>query len=410
MTGENFDLAAQVRSDLPPGAVPWTGFAEFNFVGGHNAPEMIPVDDLISAATTVLNREGRTLATYRLESGPLGYLSLREFLASKLNRLAGIECTPDEILITTGSSQGINLVNDAMLSDGDTVIIEEACYAGCLSRFQALGVTPIGIPGDGDGMDMDVLAANLDELAARGIKPKYIYTIPTVQNPTSSIMSVDRRRRLLELAETHGIPIFEDECYSDLIWDGDRPPAIHALDQTARTIYVGTFSKSIAPALRVGYVVAPWQFLSRLLPLKIDAGSGALEQMVLAEYCSRHFDAHVSGLNKVLKAKCDALIDALGEHFGTTAEFVPPKGGIYLWVKLPAAVDTTRLAQIAAKEGVAINPGAEWSIEGDDARRALRICFANPPIETIRGGIAKLAEICNREFGVPTHIANVERG
>ena len=410
MTGENFDLAAQVRNDLPPAALPWTGFADFNFVGGHNAPEAIPVDDLISAATAVLNREGRTLATYRLESGPLGYLGLREFLAGKLNRQAGIDCKPDEILITTGSSQGINLVNDAMLSDGDTVIIEEACYAGCLSRFQALGVTPIGIPGDGDGMDMDVLATKLEELAARGIKPKYIYTIPTVQNPTSSIMSVDRRRRLLELAETHAVPIFEDECYSDLIWDGDRPPAIHALDQTARTIYVGTFSKSIAPALRVGYVVAPWQFLSRLLPLKIDAGSGALEQMVLAEYCSQHFDAHVAGLNKVLKAKCDALIDALSEHFGTTAEFVPPKGGIYLWVKLPAAVDTTKLAQIAAKEGVAINPGAEWSIEGDDARRALRICFANPPIETIRGGIAKLAEICNREFGVPTHIANVERG
>jgi 2-aminoadipate transaminase len=409
-SARTFDFAAAVRPDLPAPAARWGGFPQYNFVGGHNAPESIPVDDLIAATTAVLEREGRTLATYSLESGPQGYLPLREYLTGRLNRHAGIDCTADDILLTSGSLQGMDLINQILLSPGDHVVIEEANYGGCLTRFQRLGVTPVGIPGDDDGMDMEALAKALDDLKAKGTPAKYIYTIPTIQNPTATIMSLDRRKRLIELAKQHDVPIFEDECYSDLIWDGQRPPAIYALDDSRRTIFLGSFSKSIAPALRVGYVVAPWDVLSRLLACKTDAGSGALEQMVLAEYCPKHFDAHVAALNKTLKAKLDALVEALGEHFGTTAEFNPPKGGIFLWVKFPPQVDTTKLAQIAMAESVSVNPGNEWSIEGDGAQRAIRICYANPPIDTIRTGVARLAEICNREFGVPTHIANVERG
>ena len=174
-------------------------------------------------------------------------------------------------------------------------------------------------------------------------------------------------------------------------------------------IHIGSFSKSIAPALRVGYLVAHWEALSRLLALKTDAGSGSLEQMVLAEYCTRHFANHVVTLNAALKAKCDALMEALAENFGTAAEFEPPRGGIFLWVTLPAQVDTTRLFQVAAKEGIAINPGAEWSVNAPHGKRRLRLCFANPSIETIRNGVAALAEVCHREMGVPERIANVSR-
>ncbi len=410
MSNTSFDFSSVTRADLPAPAAKWGGFPQFNFVGGHNAPETIPVDDLIAAATKVLAREGTTLATYSLESGPQGYRPLREYLVAKLKRQAGIDCTADEILLTSGSLQGIDLINQVLLTKGDTVVVEEACYGGCFSRFNRLGVEAIGIPGDRDGMDMDALAQTLDELKAQGRLPKYIYTIPTVQNPTATIMSLERREKLIELAKAHDIPIFEDECYSDLIWSGERPPAIYTLDDSHRTVFVGSFSKSISPALRVGYVVAPWQLISQLLACKTDAGSGALEQMVLAEYCPDKFDAHVTSLNKVLKTKLDALTEALSENFGTAAEFEQPPGGIFLWVKLPEQVDTTKLMQIAGAEGVSINPGVEWSIEGDGAKRSLRICYANPPIETIRSGVAKLAEICNREFGVPTHIANVERG
>ncbi len=407
MGSDVFDFSTVVRDDLPPAAGKWGGYPAFNFVGGHNAPESIPVDDLIAAATTVLTREGRTLATYKLEHGSLGYLPLRQFLVEKLKRHAGIDCTEDEILLTSGSLQGMDLINQVLLQPGDTVVIEEANYGGCLTRFAAAGVTPVGVKCDEDGMDMDALERTLDELAAAGRKPRYIYTIPTIQNPTATILSLERRHRMVALAKAHGVPIFEDECYSDLIWDGQRPPAVYAVDDSARTIFLGTFSKSIAPALRVGYVVAPWSVLSRIVACKTDAGSGALEQMVLGEYCPKHFDEHVARLNKLLKAKLDVLVEALNEQFGTAAEFALPKGGIFLWVKLPAEVDTTRLVQLANAEQVSVNPGEEWSIEGDGARRAIRICYANPSAQTIREGVAQLANICNREFGVPSRIANV---
>ena len=156
-------------------------------------------------------------------------------------------------------------------------------------------------------------------------------------------------------------------------------------------------------------MVASSDILSHLLALKTDAGTGALEQMVLAEYCAQHFDGHVVALNRALKVKCDTLMEALAEHFGTAAEFVAPEGGIFLWVTLPAKVDTTRLFQVAAKEGIAINPGAEWSVNLPQAKRQLRLCFANPSKETIRKGVAALAEVCHREMGVPETIANVRR-
>ncbi|WP_028465493.1 PLP-dependent aminotransferase family protein [Nisaea denitrificans] len=406
MASQEFDFEAVVRQDLPAPAGRWNGFPDFNFVGGHNAPESIPTDALVEAATRVLQREGTTLATYSLESGPQGYRPLREFLAGKLGRDAGMTCTADDVLLTSGSLQGLDLINEVMLAPGDTVLIEEATYGGCLTRFQRLGVTPLGIKLDEQGMRMDHLADTLAKLEAEGTKPKFIYVIPTIQNPTASIMPLERREELLRLAEQYDVAVIEDECYSDLIWDGKRPLALHALDKSGRVVFVGSFSKSIAPALRVGFIVAPWPFMARLLSCKTDAGSGSLEQMVLAEFCSAHFENHVAGLNKVLKQKCEVLIEAMEKNFGTVAEFETPPGGIFLWVKLPAEVDTSRLAAEAAKHGIQINPGAEWSIEGPGAKRAIRICYANPPIETIRKGIAALAEVCREEFGVPKTIAN----
>ena len=260
-----------------------------------------------------------------------------------------------------------------------------------------------------EGMRMDILADVLADLKRRGVTPKYIYTIPTVQNPTGTIMPEARRAELLELAEQYGVPIFEDDCYADLIWDGRRPPALYAMSKTGNVIHIGSFSKSIAPALRVGFIVAPWNVLSRMLALKTDAGSGALEQMVLAEYCAPHFTSHVPKLTRGLRAKLDTLMEALNEQFGTSAEFEAPKGGIFLWVKLPDNVDTLKLYQAALNAGVAINPGPEWSTDKAYAGSRLRLCFASPSHEQIREGVALLAEVCRREFGVPARIANVEK-
>lgn len=409
MTSARFDYAPLLPAGLPAAAARWTGLARYSFVGGNNDAEQVPVADLKAAAEAVLTREGHTLATYGLASGPQGYLPLRNFIADKLKRDAGMTCTADDILMVSGSLQALDLVNHALLAKGDTVIIEQDCYQGSINRLTRLGVNIVGIPLDQDGMRMDALAAALADLQAKGVRPKCIYTIPTVQNPTATIMPESRRRELLALSAQYGVPVFEDDCYADLVWTGERPPAIHALDTTGSVIHIGSFSKSIAPALRVGFIVAPWEIMSRMLALKTDAGSGALEQMVLAEYCVPHFATHVPKATRGLRAKLDTLMEALNEQFGTAAEFEEPKGGIFLWVKLPDNVDAMQLYQAALKAGVSINPGPEWSVDKAYAHSHIRICFASPTHEEIREGIAVLADVCRKEFGVPERIANVTR-
>ena len=410
----SFSILPHVRPDTPAPALRLTPFPRYNFIGGHNDPESTPVAALQVAADAVLTREGRTLATYGLESGPLGYLPLREFLVGKLARHAGIETKADDILITSGSLQGLDLVNALLVSPGDTILIEEDCYGGSISRLNRLGANIIGIPQDAQGLRVDALAETLARLQRTGVTPKYLYAIPTIQNPTGSIMPLDRRRALLALAIEAGIPVVEDDCYADLVFTGARPPAISALAREANwdgVIHLGSFSKSIAPALRVGFLVAGWDIMSRLLALKQDAGSGALEQMVLAEFCTQHFDAHLARLRPALKAKADALVAALAEHFGTAAEFAKPEGGIFLWVTLPDAVDTSRLAAVAAQSGIAFNAGAEWSVTPlERSTRRLRLCFANPSVDVIMAGVAELAGVCQREFGVPARSGNVARG
>jgi len=409
MTSPAFDFAPLFPAGLPAPAAKWTGLAKYSFVGGNNDPDQVPVEGLIDAVNAVLRREGRSLATYGLASGPQGYLPLRQFLTAKLKSDAGIDCAADDILIVSGSLQALDLVNATLLGRGDTVVIERDSYQGALNRLTRLGVNMVGIPLDHQGMRMDALAQVLADLKHRGITPKYIYTIPTVQNPTGTIMPLERRAELLKLAEQYGVPIFEDDCYADLIWDRQRPPALHAMSRNGGVIHIGSFSKSIAPALRVGYIVAGWSVLSRMLALKTDAGSGALEQMVLAEYCTPHFSSHVPKLTRGLRAKLETLMEALNEQFGTSAEFWDPKGGIFLWVKLPDQVDTLKLYQAALAAGVAINPGPEWSTDKAYAGSRLRLCFASPSHQQIREGIALLAEICRREFGVPARSANVEK-
>jgi 2-aminoadipate transaminase len=400
MNAAQFDFAPLFPARLPPAVARWTGRVKFDFTGGNNDPDSLPLDGLIAAANAVMKREGRTLSTYGLNSGPQGYRPLREFLVSKLKADAGIACTADDILITSGSLQALDLINATLLERGDTVIIEEDCYQGTINRLTRLGVTPVGIPLDRDGMRIDALSSALDDLKHKGMRPKYIYTIPTVQNPTATIMPMQRRQELLRLADAHRVPIFEDDCYADLIWSGERPPAIYSISGYGNVIHIGSFSKSIAPALRVGFIVAPWEVMSRTLALKTDGGTGALEQMVLAEYCTANFSRHLPALRRSLRAKLVTLMESLNEHFGGAAEFDDPKGGIFLWVKLPDGVDTLKLYQSALAAGVAINPGPEWSVNKERARSRLRLCFASPSHEEIHAGVAALAEVCRREFAV----------
>ena len=388
-----FDFAPLIAPGAPAPAVKWPGWPKYNFTFGNSAPEEVPVDGLRSAVDKALAREGRRLAEYRLEQGPQGYRPLRQFLVKKLKVFAGIDCTIDDILIVSGSLQALDLTNGALLAPGDTVICERDNYEGTLNRYTRRGVNVVPIPLDQDGMRMDALEAELAALQRKAVQPKFIYTIPTVQNPTGTVLPLDRRKQLLALAEAYGMPIVEDDCYADLTWDGARPPSIYALSRSQNVIHIGSFSKTIAPALRLGFVVAPWAILARLLALKTDAGTGGLEQMMLAEYCEAHFTGHVEALRQRFRAKLDTLVAALNEQFGTAAEFDYPPGGIFLWVKLPDHVDTMKLRDIAREAGVLINPGPEWSVDKERSRCRIRLCFASPSHDEIREGIALLADV-----------------
>lgn len=404
-----FDITKLLRPDLPPAAAKWTGLSEFYFIGGNNDAGAVPTQGLIDAATRVLSREGRTLANYGLESGPMGYRPLREFIVKKLARDAGIHCEVDEVLITSGSLHGLDLVNGVFIAPGDTVVIEKMTYGGTITRLNRLKAKIIGVDVDRDGMSMTKLREALQQLATTGVKPKFIYTIPTVQNPTATVMTEARRSELITLSHEFGVPIFEDDCYADLSWDGSRPPAIRGMRGGEDVIYIGSFSKTIAPALRVGYLVARWPLMGHILSIKNDGGTGALEQMVLAEYCSEHFESHVRELRGVLRAKAEALMNALRASFADSVEFDDPAGGIFLWVKFPQNVDTSRLAQVALQAGIAINPGAEWMTDAVEGKKRMRLCFAQPSEQKIHQGVAKLAEVCHREFGVPTRSALAHR-
>jgi 2-aminoadipate transaminase len=403
------DYAKLYSSDVPAPAARWTPFPKYYFVGGNNDPEQVPVQGLIDAATTVLKREGNKLAIYNLGLGPQGYPPLRQFIADKCRRQRGIKATIDDILVTTGSGQGIDIISKMLIDPGDTVLAEEYNYQGSLNRFRKLGAKIAGMKLDADGIVIEALAAQLADLKARGIAPKFIYTIPTIQNPTASILPLERRLALIKLAREYNIAIFEDECYADLLWEGvEAPPALYALDPGC-VIHIGSFSKSLAPALRLGYVIAGWEVMSRLLPLKADSGTGALDQMVVAEYFSRHYDEHLTRLNGVLHDKLNTMMDAVAREFGASAECWVPKGGIFLWIKLPASIDVRTLVKPAAEAGIVFNPGPEWAVSADNSTNCLRLCFAMPSKQTIRDGVAELARVCYEQTGIPPRSGNVAR-
>ena len=402
---DGFAYSNLYTKDLPPPTPRWGGFPPYYFVGGNNDPTLIPCEQLAEAAASVLRRDGASLAIYNMGLGPQGYPPLRDFVAGKLAARRAMHCTRDDVAITSGSGQGIDMVCKLLAARGDTIIVEGYSYGGAITKFRKMGLNIVGAPLDDDGIRMDALEDILKNLKAKGVSAKFIYTIPTIQNPTGSIMPLERREALLKLAKTYGVPIFEDECYADLIWAWDAPPALYALDPT-QVIHIGSFSKSLAPALRVGYLVAEWSVLSQLIALKGDSGTGAVDQMVVAEYFSRFYDDHIKRLSTALEGTLDVMEEALRREFGVSVETFRPKGGIFLWLKLPDQVDVRTLIAPAAKAGLVFNAGPEWACDGDAAKSYMRLCFAMPSAKVIEDGVRTLARVCFEETGIPVRSDN----
>ncbi len=407
---DGFDITSRFVQGLAEPAVKFAGFPPYNFIGGHNDPGLIPIEGLIDATSAVLRREGQKLAMYNLSQGPQGFIGLREFVAAKSRERRGMSPSPDDVLITTGSGQGIDVVSRLLLNPGDTVLLEEFCYAGAINRFRKLGARLVALPLDEQGIRTDKLAAILADLKKQRITPKLLYTIPTIQNPTGSILPLDRRQELLKLTREYGVPVFEDECYADLLWHSvDAPPSLYAL-APEQVIHIGSFSKSLAPALRVGYAIAQWPVLRHLIANKGDSGTGALDQLIVAEYFGHHFARHIDELSTGLREKLDTMQEAIESEFGTSIETWRPQGGIFLWMKLPGEVDVRTLLKPAADAGIAFNPGPEWAVDGEAARSHLRLCFALPSKETIRKGVAAFARVCYEQTGIPQQSSNIRHG
>ena len=405
----SYNIEKFFSKNLPGSVSIYSGFPKYNFVGGHNSEESIPISELAKSAEKVIKAEGKNLALYGHNSGPQGNLLLREFLVSYLGNYTGMNVSVDDILLTSGSLQALDLINKLLLNTNDTVLVEEATYGGAISRIKNLGVNHIGIKLDKDGICLDNLISTLEELKSKNITPKFLYTIPTVQNPTATIMPEKRRKKILEIADKYNFLIIEDDCYADLTWDRERPKSIYSFCDNERVIYCGSFSKSLAPALRVGYIVASWKVISKILGFKNDGGSGAIEQMILADFCATHYKIHTLSLVKELKRKCDIMIKSLELEFGSIAEFDVPKGGIFIWITFSPSINTNKLYEVALKKGVALNPGSEWVSKPSDGLNKIRLCFANPSEKKIKEGISKLAEICFQEFGMPNIRANIKR-
>ena len=401
MATKALDYSKLYAKGLPPAAGPWEGLYKYNFVTGHGSPDLIPVEGFIEAVTKALENKGRNLAVYYSDGGPLGNLALREYLVKKLKNHRGIDVTVDEVMICSGSTQCILLINETLLEPGDVVITELFSYSGALNNAKNNGARVVGVPMDDDGMKTDELERILTDLREQGIRPKYIYTIPTCQNPTGTNLPMERRREMLRISQEFGVPIFEDECYADLIFEGEWEDPIRSLDDTNHVLHIGSFSKSLAPGVRLGYIVAPQDVMNQMVVSKVDVGTNMVTPMMVAGFLEKNYEEHIETVRDMLHRKKDVLVASVREHFGPTVEFYEPRGGMVMWFKFPEGVDTMKPLAAAKKRGLIYNPGAEWSADPENhGSNYIRICYGLPTEQELREGIEVMAQVFQQELGL----------
>lgn len=362
-----------------------------DFAVGRTNPETFPIERMQRAATEAIAREFVELTDY---PGKLGHSGLRAAMARRESEREGVPVDPDRIALTNGSMQGVTLVAEALTRPGDTVVCEEFTYVGTIGAYRSLGIDMQGLPVDEDGMRVDLLEAKLDELG-EARRPKFIYALTTYQNPTGVTMPVERRRRLVEIAERRGIPIVEDNCYGDVHFDGEKPPALFALSGYEGIVYLCSLSKILAPGLRLGYVFAQPPLLDTILARRHDAGSNTFAAGVVAELYRDGVWDLTEELNAYLKVKKNLVVDGLGNELSDLCAWSNPAGGLFVWLRFPDDVDQDRLARLAAERGVHYAPGANFHIDGTPIPY-LRLAFGHVPDADIRDGIPILAR-CIRE-------------
>jgi DNA-binding transcriptional MocR family regulator len=354
-----------------------------SFAAGIPAPELYPLDDFQQTMTHVLNTVGQAL----LQPCPVeGYYPLRQTIARRMAD-RGAALRAENILIVTGSQQGLDLVARAFLRAGDEVIVEAPSYLGALQIFGAAGARLLGVPLDEEGMRLDVL----ENILVR-YRPKLIYTLPTFQNPSGCTMAPRRRLRLLELARRHRVPIVEDDPYGELYYTDQPPAPLLALDQDEYVIYLSTFSKILFPGLRLGWVAAPRPVIERLSQIKqlADLHCSTLIQGAAHEFCGRGaLDKHLDRVRDLYRQRRDAMLTALTRHSPAGLEWDEPQGGFNLWCRLPLGLKARQLMTEAARHSVALVPGEVFYPDGG-GQEEMRLNFSCPPVTLIEEGVQRL--------------------
>ncbi|MDE0300923.1 MAG: PLP-dependent aminotransferase family protein [Candidatus Poribacteria bacterium] len=363
---------------------------DFAFTGGRPDPFTFPTEALIEASAKALRDLGGSLVNY---PGDDGYRGLRELASMRFERREGVPLPVDNISLTSGSMQALDLVLGTFIDPGDTILTEELTYSGTLGIMRHLKANIVGVPMDYvDGLDVDALEARLKALKAQGIRPKLIYTTANHQNPTGAILTLERRERLLELADAYDTLIVEDDCYGDIdFMPNATPDALFKLDDSNRVIFIATFSKILGAGLRQGYFVARQPHYNAIHENRWDGGTSALASAIVAEFFKTHLDEHLAVTNAAVGAKCQAVIDTLEDNVAGLCSWTRPRGGLFLWITLPETTDMEILGELAGRHNAGFSEGRAFHYRSDPIK-CIRLAYAYCHVDDIPEGITYLCD------------------
>jgi 2-aminoadipate transaminase len=347
-------------------------------------PSLFPSVELSTAVAEVLKDDSAAALNY----GPT-FLGLREQIVARL-RSQGIEAEDENVLVSYGSGQILALLPQVFVDQGDVVLIEGPSFMGAVRNFSEAGARLVTVPTDDSGMDVEALEAILLDLKRKNVRPKFIYTIPTFHNPTGVTMPLTRRQKLVALAAEYGTVVVEDDAYGDLRFEGQSLPSLAALDQDGWVIRTGTFSKILAPGLRMGWAYARPEVIDHLAMFKTEGSSGPFLTRTIARYCADgRLDQHIQELIALYRNKRDVMLDAIAREFVPGVTTVRPEGGFFVWCKLPTGMSATALLTASEVQGATFLSGTRCYAngQGDDA---IRLAFSFQPAGQIEEGIARI--------------------
>ena len=359
-----------------------------SFAGGLPAPELFPVDKIKAATDAVLDEAGPVALQYGPTVGPL---RLREQIAERMNTKLGTKIDPAYIMPVCGSQQALDFCARLFVNPGDVVIMESPSYLGAINAFQTCQPKFVEIPTDENGMIMEELEKVLETTE----NVKMIYVIPDFQNPSGRTWPLERRQKFMELVNKYEVPVVEDNPYGELRYRGEFLPALKSMDEKNLVMYLGTFSKILAPGYRLGWICAEGAIFEKLELLTSAAvlQASTTTMMTISKFLDMYdLDEHVETIRKVYKHRCDVMIDAMKEYFPPEAKFTYPDGGLFTWVELPDYIDTKKMAPQALEKKVAYVPGIGFFPNGD-TRNCFRMNYSCMPDERIVEGVKALAEV-----------------